>query len=37
VAAENLALPLWAGIGADEQEQVVEAVRRVTASVGLRS
>jgi dTDP-4-amino-4,6-dideoxygalactose transaminase len=26
-AAENLALPLWAGIGAEVQERVVEAVR----------
>jgi dTDP-4-amino-4,6-dideoxygalactose transaminase len=26
-AAENLALPLWAGIGADVQERVVETVR----------
>jgi dTDP-4-amino-4,6-dideoxygalactose transaminase len=26
-AAENLALPMWGGIGADEQERVVETVR----------
>jgi dTDP-4-amino-4,6-dideoxygalactose transaminase len=26
-AAENLALPMWAGIGPEEQERVVEAVR----------
>jgi dTDP-4-amino-4,6-dideoxygalactose transaminase len=26
-AAENLALPMWAGIGQEEQERVVEAVR----------
>jgi dTDP-4-amino-4,6-dideoxygalactose transaminase len=26
-AAENLALPLWAGIGPEAQEQVVETVR----------
>jgi dTDP-4-amino-4,6-dideoxygalactose transaminase len=26
-AAENLALPMWAGIGAEAQEQVVETVR----------
>jgi dTDP-4-amino-4,6-dideoxygalactose transaminase len=32
-AAENLALPLWAGIGADVQERVVEKVR---AAVGVR-
>jgi dTDP-4-amino-4,6-dideoxygalactose transaminase len=32
-AAENLALPLWAGIGADVQERVVETVR---AAVGVR-
>ncbi|GIU93753.1 MAG: hypothetical protein KatS3mg012_0210 [Gaiellaceae bacterium] len=31
-AAENLALPLWAGIGATEQERVVDAVR---AAVGV--
>jgi dTDP-4-amino-4,6-dideoxygalactose transaminase len=31
-AAENLALPLWAGIGADVQQRVVEAVR---AAVGV--
>jgi dTDP-4-amino-4,6-dideoxygalactose transaminase len=31
-AAENLALPLWAGIGADVQERVVETVR---AAVGV--
>ena len=31
-AAENLALPLWAGIGADVQERVVDAVR---AAVGV--
>jgi dTDP-4-amino-4,6-dideoxygalactose transaminase len=30
-AAENLALPLWAGIGATEQEQVVAAVRSALA------
>jgi dTDP-4-amino-4,6-dideoxygalactose transaminase len=33
-AAENLALPLWAGIGADVQERVAEAVR---AAVGVAS
>jgi dTDP-4-amino-4,6-dideoxygalactose transaminase len=32
-AAENLALPLWAGIGTDVQERVVETVR---AAVGVR-
>jgi dTDP-4-amino-4,6-dideoxygalactose transaminase len=26
-AAENLALPMWGGIGSDQQERVVEAVR----------
>ena len=26
-AAENFSLPLWAGIGAEQQEQVAEAVR----------
>ena len=26
-AADNLALPLWAGIGADVQERVVETIR----------
>jgi dTDP-4-amino-4,6-dideoxygalactose transaminase len=26
-AAENLALPMWAGIGADVQEQIVATVR----------
>jgi dTDP-4-amino-4,6-dideoxygalactose transaminase len=26
-AGENLALPLWAGIGADVQERVVETVK----------
>jgi dTDP-4-amino-4,6-dideoxygalactose transaminase len=26
-AAENLALPMWGGIGRDQQERVVEAVR----------
>jgi len=26
-AAENLALPMWGGIGADQQEQVVATVR----------
>jgi dTDP-4-amino-4,6-dideoxygalactose transaminase len=31
-AAENLALPLWAGIGAEAQERVVETV---TAAVGM--
>ena len=30
-AAENLALPLWAGIGADVQERVVETVRAAVA------
>ena len=30
-AAENLALPLWAGIRADQQEQVVETVRSAAA------
>jgi dTDP-4-amino-4,6-dideoxygalactose transaminase len=29
-AAENLALPLWAGIGRDQQERVVEAIREVS-------
>jgi dTDP-4-amino-4,6-dideoxygalactose transaminase len=33
-AAENLALPLWAGIGADVQERVAETVR---AAVGVAS
>jgi dTDP-4-amino-4,6-dideoxygalactose transaminase len=33
-AAENLALPLWAGIAPVQQERVVDAVRLVTASVG---
>ena len=32
-AAENLCLPLWAGISAEQQEQVVDAVR---AAVGAR-
>jgi dTDP-4-amino-4,6-dideoxygalactose transaminase len=31
-AAENLALPLWAGIGAEQQERVVAAIR---AAVGV--
>jgi dTDP-4-amino-4,6-dideoxygalactose transaminase len=31
-AAENLALPLWAGIGAEAQERVVETV---LAAVGM--
>jgi len=26
-AAENLALPMWGGIGAEAQERVVETVR----------
>ena len=30
-AAENLALPLWAGIAAEQQEQVVETVRGALA------
>ena len=30
-AAENLALPMWAGIGAEEQERVVATVRDVAA------
>ncbi|MBD0348422.1 MAG: DegT/DnrJ/EryC1/StrS family aminotransferase [Thermoleophilia bacterium] len=33
-AAENFAVPLWAGIGADVQEQVVETIRRA-ARVGV--
>jgi dTDP-4-amino-4,6-dideoxygalactose transaminase len=33
-AAENLALPMWAGIGADVQERIVETVR---AAVGVAS
>jgi dTDP-4-amino-4,6-dideoxygalactose transaminase len=31
-AAENLALPMWGGIGAGQQEQVVTTVR---AAVGV--
>ena len=31
-AAENLALPMWAGIGAEQQERVVATVR---AAVGV--
>ena len=30
-ARENLALPLWAGIGADVQERVVEAVKKAVS------
>ena len=33
-AAENFSVPLWAGIGADVQEQVVETIRRA-ARVGV--
>ena len=33
-AAENLALPMWAGIGADVEERIVETVR---AAVGVAS
>jgi dTDP-4-amino-4,6-dideoxygalactose transaminase len=33
-AAENVALPLWAGISADEQEQVVACVRGALAGRG---
>jgi dTDP-4-amino-4,6-dideoxygalactose transaminase len=33
--AENLALPIWAGIGAETQERVVETIR-TAASVGVR-
>ena len=33
-AAENLALPMWAGIGADVQERIVDTVR---AAVGVAS
>ena len=36
-AAENLALPLWAGISAEEQEQVVDAVRQALAGAGGRT
>jgi dTDP-4-amino-4,6-dideoxygalactose transaminase len=36
-AAENLALPLWAGISPGDQERVVEAVRRVATPVGARA
>jgi dTDP-4-amino-4,6-dideoxygalactose transaminase len=32
MAAENLALPMWGGIGVDVQERVVDAVR---SSVGV--
>jgi dTDP-4-amino-4,6-dideoxygalactose transaminase len=33
---ENLALPLWAGIGADVQEQVVAAVREAVSLEAVR-
>jgi len=33
-AAENVALPMWAGISADEQEQVVACVRAAVAGRG---
>jgi dTDP-4-amino-4,6-dideoxygalactose transaminase len=33
---ENLALPLWAGIGADVQEQVVAAVRKAVSLEAVR-
>ena len=33
---ENLALPLWAGIGADVQEQVVQAVREAVSLEAVR-
>ena len=35
-ARENLALPLWAGIGADVQEQVVAAVREAVSLEAVR-
>ena len=36
-AAENVALPLWAGISAEQQERVVEAVRKAVAGTGAAS
>jgi dTDP-4-amino-4,6-dideoxygalactose transaminase len=36
-AAENLALPLWAGIAGEQQEQVVETVRAALAGRGAAS
>jgi dTDP-4-amino-4,6-dideoxygalactose transaminase len=33
---ENLALPMWAGIGADVQEQVVAAVREAVSLEAVR-
>jgi len=33
---ENLALPMWAGIGADEQEQVVSAVKEAVSLEAIR-
>jgi dTDP-4-amino-4,6-dideoxygalactose transaminase len=33
---ENLALPLWAGIGADVQERVVSAVREAVSLEAVR-
>ena len=35
-AAENLALPLWAGVTAEQQEQVVEAVRSAVSVAATR-
>jgi dTDP-4-amino-4,6-dideoxygalactose transaminase len=35
-AAENLALPMWAGIGADVQERVVAAVREAVSLEAVR-
>ena len=35
-AAENLALPMWAGIGADVQERVVETARSAVSVAAAR-
>jgi dTDP-4-amino-4,6-dideoxygalactose transaminase len=35
-AKETIALPLWAGIGADQQERVVEAIRSAVAAEAVR-
>ena len=35
-ARENLALPMWAGIGADVQERVVSAVREAVSLEAVR-
>ena len=37
LARENFSLPLWAGIDADTQEQVVDAVRETLAVKRLMS